>query len=265
MAFLTMLQSATGRNPRQRFWLVFAGPAPIRFATDCHRLQPRGSIRAPSDVASSGYWAVQGCRRVATAGLHGTAGGDGSGAARRGTGLASVRERVRPGGAAAHSRSTPLAPTAPGWMGTHSMQTVRDCKRPRARPSRQSSAQSRGARAARHAEGREVAQFASRSTSACGFSFSLLGVRPFRELLDHLRIERGNVVRPAPRYEPGDDAEFRVDFHHPFLRLQRSHACRRSSRPRDAQSRAWGRLSRRLCAPLATTRNPAPLVRDEGE
>jgi hypothetical protein len=49
-------------------------------------------------------------------------------------------------------------------------------------------------------------------------------------------------------------------FHHPFLQLRRSHACRRSSRPRDAQSRAWGRSSRRLCAPLATIRNPAPLV-----
>src|SRR5207247_7974418 len=39
---------ATGRNPRQRFWLVFAASARIRFAADCDPLQPRGSIKAPS-------------------------------------------------------------------------------------------------------------------------------------------------------------------------------------------------------------------------
>ena len=46
MAFLTR----TGRNRRQRFWLVSGLSAPIRFATDCHRLQPRGSIKAPYSV-----------------------------------------------------------------------------------------------------------------------------------------------------------------------------------------------------------------------
>jgi hypothetical protein len=46
---------ATGRNPRQRFWLDFAvfGAAPV--ATDCQRLQPRGSIKAPSSVVVSDY------------------------------------------------------------------------------------------------------------------------------------------------------------------------------------------------------------------
>src|SRR5919197_3988957 len=48
------LQTATGRNRRQRFWLVFAVSAAIRFATDCHRLQPRGSIKAPSFVVHAG-------------------------------------------------------------------------------------------------------------------------------------------------------------------------------------------------------------------
>ena len=38
---------ATGRNARQRFWLDCAGFRRGRFATDCHRLQPRGSIKAP--------------------------------------------------------------------------------------------------------------------------------------------------------------------------------------------------------------------------
>src|ERR671937_80420 len=49
------LQTATGGNRRQRFWLVFAVSAAIRFATDCHRLQPRGSIKAPSNVVTIGY------------------------------------------------------------------------------------------------------------------------------------------------------------------------------------------------------------------
>src|SRR5919198_2505036 len=40
--------TASGGNRRQRFWLDFAASAPIRFATDCHQLQPRGSINAPS-------------------------------------------------------------------------------------------------------------------------------------------------------------------------------------------------------------------------
>jgi hypothetical protein len=42
----------------------------LPFATDCHRLQPRGSIKAPSDVASSGYCALQGWPPVATAEIH---------------------------------------------------------------------------------------------------------------------------------------------------------------------------------------------------
>ena len=40
---LTMSQ-ATGRNLRQRFWLVLAPQGLRRFAVDCHRLQPRGSF-----------------------------------------------------------------------------------------------------------------------------------------------------------------------------------------------------------------------------
>jgi hypothetical protein len=46
---------ATGRNPRQRFSPVSAvfGAAP--FASGCHRLQPRGSIKAPFFVVSFGY------------------------------------------------------------------------------------------------------------------------------------------------------------------------------------------------------------------
>src|SRR5947207_13962766 len=39
---------ATGRNARQSFPLVSAGFAAVGFATGCHRLQPRGSTRAPS-------------------------------------------------------------------------------------------------------------------------------------------------------------------------------------------------------------------------
>jgi hypothetical protein len=46
--------SATGRNPRQRFWLVFGASAPIRFAAGCHRLQPRGSTKASSFVYKRG-------------------------------------------------------------------------------------------------------------------------------------------------------------------------------------------------------------------
>src|SRR6266480_3540532 len=51
---------ATGRNLRQRFWLVLGPPGLRRFAVDCHRLQPRGSIKAPSFVASTGYSACPG-------------------------------------------------------------------------------------------------------------------------------------------------------------------------------------------------------------
>jgi hypothetical protein len=39
----------------QRISLVFAVLEPVRFATDCHRLRPRGSIKTPSVVANSGY------------------------------------------------------------------------------------------------------------------------------------------------------------------------------------------------------------------
>ena len=46
--------SATGRNPRQPFSPAFAVSALPRFATDCHWLQPRGSIKAPSFVVCSG-------------------------------------------------------------------------------------------------------------------------------------------------------------------------------------------------------------------
>ncbi|TML56880.1 MAG: cyclic nucleotide-binding domain-containing protein, partial [Actinobacteria bacterium] len=45
---------AVGRNPRQRFWLVCADFAATRFASGCYRLQPRGSIKAPSRVSRSG-------------------------------------------------------------------------------------------------------------------------------------------------------------------------------------------------------------------
>src|SRR5436853_5483481 len=51
---LLALQTATGRSRRQRSWLdraVFAGE---RFATGCHRLQPRGSIKAPFFVVRQG-------------------------------------------------------------------------------------------------------------------------------------------------------------------------------------------------------------------
>jgi hypothetical protein len=48
------LRSATGRNLRQRFWLVSEVFGRAALATDCHQLQPRGSIRAPSFVISRG-------------------------------------------------------------------------------------------------------------------------------------------------------------------------------------------------------------------
>src|SRR5215218_10493341 len=38
---------AIGRNPRQRFWLVFAVFGACSFATGCHWLPPLGSINAP--------------------------------------------------------------------------------------------------------------------------------------------------------------------------------------------------------------------------
>ena len=48
------LLSATGRNLRQPFSLGLAVSAPAAFATACYRLQPRGSIKAPHFVVSSG-------------------------------------------------------------------------------------------------------------------------------------------------------------------------------------------------------------------
>jgi hypothetical protein len=39
---------ATGGSRWQRIWPVFAVCGPERFAADCRRLQPRGSIKAPS-------------------------------------------------------------------------------------------------------------------------------------------------------------------------------------------------------------------------
>src|SRR5687768_17336753 len=39
--------AATGRNPRQRFWLVSAVFGVFRFATGCQWLRPLGSINAP--------------------------------------------------------------------------------------------------------------------------------------------------------------------------------------------------------------------------
>src|SRR5512133_2378120 len=45
---------ATGRKQRQRFWLVLGASGSRRFATGCQRLQPRGSIKAPSLVVREG-------------------------------------------------------------------------------------------------------------------------------------------------------------------------------------------------------------------
>jgi hypothetical protein len=47
--------AATGRNRRQRFRLIlrFSGAGHLR--AGCHRLQPRGSIKAPSFVVCTGY------------------------------------------------------------------------------------------------------------------------------------------------------------------------------------------------------------------
>src|SRR5436190_17635578 len=42
----------------QRFSLVFAASAAAPFATACHSLQPRGSIKAPAPVVCRGYAAA---------------------------------------------------------------------------------------------------------------------------------------------------------------------------------------------------------------
>ena len=47
------LRTATGRNPRQRFWLVSALFRLGAFATGCHWLRPLGSIIAPSSSRRS--------------------------------------------------------------------------------------------------------------------------------------------------------------------------------------------------------------------
>jgi hypothetical protein len=48
---------ASGRNPRQRFSLVWAVLEAVPFASDCHGLRPLGSIKAPRLVAYVGYGA----------------------------------------------------------------------------------------------------------------------------------------------------------------------------------------------------------------
>jgi hypothetical protein len=59
------LVAATGRNRRQRFWLVFAVSPAGRFASGCDRLQPRGSIKAPSAVVYIGDELAPALRRCA--------------------------------------------------------------------------------------------------------------------------------------------------------------------------------------------------------
>src|ERR671934_774448 len=44
------LLAATGGSPRQEFRLVSAGLATATSASGCHRLQPRGSVKAPPPV-----------------------------------------------------------------------------------------------------------------------------------------------------------------------------------------------------------------------
>jgi hypothetical protein len=69
------LRAATGRNPGQRFWRVFAASVLRLLAAGCHRLQPLGSIKAPSSVVCAGYdgrrrasgWRSAGRRRRGTA------------------------------------------------------------------------------------------------------------------------------------------------------------------------------------------------------
>jgi hypothetical protein len=64
-----VLLAATGRNPRQRFSLVFAVFGAVAFAAVCHRLQPRGSIKAPSAagecrrLSSTNHLRTRRCRR----------------------------------------------------------------------------------------------------------------------------------------------------------------------------------------------------------
>jgi hypothetical protein len=57
------LRSATGRNRRQRFWLVRAVFGARAFATGCHWLRPLGSINAPSPSPESRMNARFGDRR----------------------------------------------------------------------------------------------------------------------------------------------------------------------------------------------------------
>src|SRR5206468_6844938 len=61
---------ATGGNRSQRFSLVSAALVTPRFAHDCHRLQPRGSIKAPSTHGTAFELAhprLKACLRLITA------------------------------------------------------------------------------------------------------------------------------------------------------------------------------------------------------
>src|SRR6266542_1395121 len=42
------MSQVTGGSRWQQIWLVFAVSPRVRFASDCDRLRPRGSIKAPS-------------------------------------------------------------------------------------------------------------------------------------------------------------------------------------------------------------------------
>jgi hypothetical protein len=47
------VSASTGRNPPQRFGLVSPAFVPIRFATDCHRLQPLGKSSLRPDLSTA--------------------------------------------------------------------------------------------------------------------------------------------------------------------------------------------------------------------
>ena len=57
-------------NALQRFSLVFAAFGAARFASDCRRLQPRGSIKAPSSVGHFGYVARRTVLRASVRATH---------------------------------------------------------------------------------------------------------------------------------------------------------------------------------------------------
>jgi integrase len=54
-----LLTIATRGNGSQPFWLISAVLATALLAADCHRLQPRGSIKAPYSVVRVGYVAAR--------------------------------------------------------------------------------------------------------------------------------------------------------------------------------------------------------------